>query len=156
MSLECYSLLDYIKMHRESDCCWDCSDTVFDAVVTVDCYVDRDGHVDIVDDEDKEFPHMPLFIREFLSKVEVKSLMSDGTPVIDVDGLIRHNIDKVRQWIPEHWQEQWWNASDDDIVYAMIQEIHYAIAGYKGEKGYTDYYNLFKNMTRTDKKEATK
>lgn len=154
MSIECYSLLDYIKMHRDSDCCWDCSDTVFDAVVTVDCFVDRDGKVDIVDDEDKEYPHMPLFIREFLSKVEVKSLMKDGTPIIDIDGLIRHNMSLVRQWIQGHWKEDYWDADDDDIVYAMIQEIHYALAGYKGEKGYTDYYNLFKNMVPT--REATK
>lgn len=148
MNIVYFSLLDYIKLHRGSDCCWDCSDTIFDAVVTVDCSVDRDGKVDIIDDEDKEYPHMPMFIKEFLSKVEVKSLMSDGTPIIDVDGLIRRNMSLVRQWIKEHWNGDWDN--DDDIVYQMIQEIHYAIAGYKGEKGYTAYYELFRQFFRTN------
>mgnify|MGYP003300906018 CR=1 FL=1 len=151
MSIECSKLmlLDYIKLHRGSDCCWDCSDTVFDAVITVDCSVDRDGKVDICDDEDTEYPHMPLFIREFLSKVEVKSLLSDGTPIIDVDGLLDRNMTLIVEWVRDNWsvESNWcW----DDIKYQMIQEIHYAIAGYKGEKGYTAYYELFRQFFRTN------
>ena len=152
MSIACFSLLDYIRLHHDSNCCWDCSDTVFDAVVTVDCSVERDGRVDIVDDEDKEFPHMPLFIKEFLSKVEVKSLLSDGTPIIDVTGLIRRNMPLVKQWIKEHWNGDWDN--DDDIIYQMIHEIHLDIAGYKGEKGYIAYYNLFRQFFRTNEDAA--
>ena len=152
MSIECFSLLDYIKLHRDADFCYDCSDTVFDAVVTVDCSVDRDGKVDIAEDEDKEYPHMPLFIKEFLSKVEVDSLMSDGTPIIDVTGLIKRNMTLVKQWTREHWRGKWDN--DDDIIYQMIQEIHYTIAGYKSEKGYTAYYELFRNMLRTNEDAA--
>ena len=152
MSIACYSLLDYIKMHRGEDCCWDCPDTVFDIVVTVDCSVDCDGKIDIAEDEDKKYPHMSLFIKEFLSKVEVVKLMKWGTPIIDVTGLIHRNMTLVRQWIKEHWRGKWDN--DDDITYRMIEEIHYAIAGYKGEKGYTAYYDLFRQFFRTNQDAA--
>ena len=88
---------------------------------------------------------MPLFINEFLGKVSVVSLMSDGTPIIDADGLFRRNIDTVRQWVKKNWQEGWSEESDDDIIYQMIQEIHYGIAGYKGNKTYGSYLKLLRD-----------
>lgn len=136
------TLLEYIKLHRGYDCCWDCPDKVFDAVITVDCSVDHDGKVDILE-PDKEFPNMPLFIKEFLGKVTVVTLMSDGTPIIDADGLFRRNIATIRNWVAKNWAGNW--TDDDDIVYQMIQEIHYGIAGYKGNKGYGLYLELLRN-----------
>lgn len=142
------TLLEYIKLHKpvvgkETNCCWDCPDKVFDAVITVDCSVDQDGKVDIIDEPDAEFPNMPLFIKEFLGKVTIVSLMSDGTPIVDVYGLFRRNIATVRQWVAKNWAGDWDN--DDDIVYQMIQEIHYGIAGYKGNKGYGKYLTLLRS-----------
>lgn len=141
------TLLEYIKLHKpesgETNCCWDCPDKVFDAVITVDCSVDHQGHIDILKD-DSEYPNMPKFINEFLGKVTVVSLMSDGTPIIDADGLFRRNIATVRQWVKKNWQEGWSEESDDDIIYQMIQEIHYGIAGYKGNNGYKLYYDLLR------------
>lgn len=141
------TLLEYIKLHKpvvgeETNCCWDCPDKVFDAVITVDCSVDPEGHVDILE-SDTEFPNMPLFINEFLGKVQVVTLMSDGTPIIDADGLFRRNIATVKQWVAKNWNGTW--DDDDDIIYQMIQEIHYGIAGYKGNKGYGLYYDLIRN-----------
>ena len=140
------TLLEYIKLHKpesgETNCCWDCPDKVFDAVITVDCSVDHEGHIDIIED-DPEYPSMPLFIKEFLGKVQVVSLMSDGTPIIDADGLFRRNITEVRKWIDEDWNGKWTN--EDDIVYQMIQEIHYGIAGYKDNKGYGLYLKLLRS-----------
>lgn len=142
------NLLQYIKMHKPTngsvDCCWDCPDKVFDAVVTVDCSVDPEGHVDIVDDKDDEFPNMPLFINEFLGKVQVVSLMGDGTPIIDVDGLLRRNIATVREWCSKNWSVDLETWDDDDIIYQLIQEVHYGIAGYKGNNGYKAYYDLIR------------
>lgn len=139
------NLLQYIKMHRDCDCCWDCPDKVFDAVVTVDCSVDRDGKVDIIDDKDDEYPNMPLFIKEFLGKVEIVSLMGDGTPIIDVDGLFRRNIETVRQWCKENWCVDHDTWDDDDIIYQLIQEIHLGIAGYKNNSGYGRYLQLLRS-----------
>ena len=141
------TLLAYIKMHKpvvgeETNCCWDCPDKVFDAVITVDCSVDHEGKVDILED-DPEYPSMPLFINEFLGKVQVVTLMSDGTPIIDADGLFRRNIATVKQWIAKNWNGDW--TDDDDIIYQMIQEIHYGIAGYKGNKGYGKYLELLRS-----------
>lgn len=141
------TLLEYIKMHKpavgkETNCCWDCPDKVFDAVITVDCSVDHDGTIDILKD-DAEFPNMPLFINEFLGKVTVVTLMNDGTPIIDADGLFRRNIATVKQWIAKNWNGTW--SDTDDIIYQMIQEIHYGIAGYKGNKGYGLYLELLRN-----------
>ena len=142
------TLLEYIKMHKPAvdgattTCCWDCPDKVFDAVITVDCSVGQDGHIDILED-DPEYPNMPLFIKEFLGKVTVVTLMSDGTPIIDADGLFRRNIDTVKQWIAKNWNGTW--DDDDDIIYQMIQEIHYGIAGYKGNKGYGLYLELLRS-----------
>lgn len=136
------TLLEYIKMHRGYDVCWDCPDKVFDAVITVDCSVDHTGKIDIIEDN-PEFPNMPLFIKEFLGKVQVVSLMSDGTPIIDADGLFRRNIETVRQWIAENWNGKWTN--EDDIVYQMIQEIHYGIAGYKSNGQYGHYLELLRS-----------
>lgn len=142
------TLLEYIKMHKPErgsvDCCWDCSDKVFDAVITVDCTIEHTGHIDIIDDKDDEFPSMPLFINEFLGKVSVVSLMSDGTPIIDADGLFRRNMDTVRQWVKKNWKEGWSEESDDDIIYQLIQEVHYGIAGYKGNSGYGNYLELLR------------
>lgn len=146
------TLLEYIKLHKPvastvdgatTNCCWDCPDKVFDAVITVDCSVDQDGHIDIIDDKDDEFPNMPLFINEFVGKVTVVSLMSDGTPIVDADGLFRRNIKDVRKWIAENWEGDW--DDDDDIIYQMIQEIHYGIAGYKGNGQYGLYLKLLRN-----------
>lgn len=144
------TLLEYIKLHRpvvgeSTNCCWDCPDKVFDAVITVDCSVDHEGHVDIIDEPDAEYPNMPLFIKEFLSKVQVVSLMNDGTPIIDADGLFRRNIKTVRQWVAKNWEESWSEENDDDIIYQLIQEIHYGIAGYKGNKGYGLYLELLRS-----------
>lgn len=141
------TLLEYIKMHRPTggggtDVCWDCPDKVFDAVITVDCSVSQDGKVDILE-PDTEFPNMPLFINEFVGKVTVVSLMSDGTPIIDADGLFRRNIETVRQWVKKNWNGDW--SDDDDIIYQMIQEIHYGIAGNKGNKGYGRYLELLRS-----------
>lgn len=141
------TLLEYIKMHKpavgkETNCCWDCPDKVFDAVITVDCSVDPEGNVDILE-PDKEFPNMPLFINEFLGKVTVVTLMSDGTPIIDADGLFRRNITTIREWVKKNWNGKWTN--EDDIIYQMIQEIHYGIAGYKGNKGYGSYLELLRS-----------
>ena len=138
------TLLEYIRMHRGCSLCWDCPDKVFDAVITVDCSVGQDGTIDIIADRDDEFPNMPLFIKEFIGKVSVVSLMSDGTPIIDADGLFRRNMDTVRQWVKKNWQEGWSEESDDDIIYQLIQEIHYGIAGYKGNNGYKSYYDLLR------------
>lgn len=142
------TLLEYIKLHKpvvgeETNCCWDCPDKVFDAVITVDCSVDHDGKVDIIDDRDDEFPNMPLFINEFLGKVTVVTLMSDGTPIIDADGLFRRNIETVRKWVAENWNGTW--GDDDDIIYQMIQEIHYGIAGNKSNSGYGRYLKLLRS-----------
>ena len=143
------TLLEYIKLHKptngETNCCWDCPDKVFDAVITVDCSVGQDGKIDIIDDKDDEFPNMPLFINEFLGKVTVVTLMSDGTPIIDADGLFRRNIETVKQWVKKNWREGWSEESDDDIIYQMIQEIHYGIAGYKGNNGYGLYLELLRS-----------
>ena len=136
------TLLAYIKMHRGCDVCWDCPDKVFDAVITVDCSVDPEGHIDILEN-DPEFPNMPLFINEFLGKVTVVSLQGDGTPIIDADGLFRRNIDTIKQWVAKNWNGTW--DDDDDIIYQMIQEIHYGIAGYKGNKSYGLYLELLRN-----------
>lgn len=140
------TLLQYIRMHKPEngscDCCWDCPDKVFDAVITVDCTIEQDGTIDILKDDD-EFPNMPLFIKEFVGKVTVVTLMSDGTPIIDADGLFRRNIDTVKQWIAKNWNGTW--DDDDDIIYQMIQEIHYGIAGYKGNKGYGLYLELLRS-----------
>lgn len=140
------TLLEYIKMHKPErgscDCCWDCPDKVFDAVITVDCSVSQDGQIDILQD-DPEYPNMPLFINEFLGKVTVVTLMSDGTPIIDADGLFRRNIATVKQWIAKNWNGTW--DDDDDIIYQMIQEIHYGIAGYKNNKGYGLYLKLLRS-----------
>ena len=140
------TLLEYIKLHKPVTgtvgCCWDCPDKVFDAVITVDCSVDHEGHIDIIED-DPEYPSMPLFIKEFLGKVTVVSLMSDGTPIIDADGLFRRNIATVKQWIAKNWAGKWDN--DDDIIYQMIQKIHYGIAGYKDNKGYDSYLKLLRS-----------
>ena len=136
------TLLEYIRMHRDCDVCWDCPDKVFDAVITVDCSVDPDGTIDILKDDPK-FPNMPLFIKEFLGKVTVVSLQGDGTPIIDADGLFRRNIATIRDWVVKNWAGKWDN--DDDIIYQMIQEIHYGIAGYKGNKGYGLYLELLRS-----------
>ena len=142
------TLLDYIRLHKPEsgscDCCWDCPDKVFDAVITVDCSVSQDGTIDITDD-DKEFPNMPLFINEFLGKVTVVTLQRDGTPIIDADGLFRRNIDTVRQWVKKNWHEGWSEESDDDIIYQLIQEIHYGIAGYKTNSQYGRYLKLLRS-----------
>ena len=142
------TLLEYIRLHKPEsdtvvDCCWDCPDKVFDAVITVDCSVSHDGQINIIDDRDDEFPNMPKFINEFLGKVTVVSLMSDGTPIIDADGLFRRNMDTVRQWVKKNWSGEW--IEDDDIIYQMIQEIHYGIAGYKGNNGYGSYLKLLRD-----------
>lgn len=139
------NLLEYIKMHRGYDVCWDCPDKVFDAVVTVDCSVSQDGKADIIDDKDDEYPNMPLFIKEFVGKVTVVSLMGDGTPIIDADGLFRRNIETVRQWVKKNWSIDTETWDDDDIIYQMIQEIHYGIAGYKGNKTYGAYLQLLRS-----------
>ena len=138
------TLLEYIKMHRGCAVCWDCPDKVFDAVITVDCSVGQDGTIDILED-DKEFPNMPLFIREFLGKVSVVSLMSDGTPIIDADGLFRRNIETVKQWCSKNWSVDLETWDDDDIIYQMLQEIHLGIAGYKGNKTYGSYLKLLRD-----------
>lgn len=144
------TLLEYIKLHKPAvngattNCCWDCPDKVFDAVITVDCSVSQDGKIDITDDKDDEFPNMPLFINEFLGKVTVVSLMSDGTPIIDADGLFRRNIATVKQWVKKNWDVDLETWDDDDIIYQMIQEIHLGIAGYKGNNGYKLYYDLLR------------
>ena len=146
------TLLEYIRLHKPApstidgatvNCCWDCPDKVFDAVITVDCSVDHDGKVDIIDNTDAEFPNMPLFIKECLGKVIVVSLMSDGTPIIDADGLFRRNIDTVKQWCSKNWNGDW--SDTDDIIYQMIQEIHYGIAGYKGNSQYGSYLKLLRS-----------
>lgn len=143
------TLLEYIKMHKpavgkETNCCWDCPDKVFDAVITVDCSVSQDGTIDITED-DKEFTNMPLFINEFLGKVTVVSLMSDGTPIIDADGLFRRNIATVKQWIAKNWDVDFNTWDDDDIVYQLIQEIHLGIAGYKTNSQYGRYLKLLRS-----------
>ena len=88
------TLLAYIKLYKpergETNCCQDCPDKVFDAVITVDCSVGQDGAIDILQD-DPDFTNMPLFINEFVGKVTVVTLTSDGTPIIDADGLFRRN-----------------------------------------------------------------
>lgn len=141
------TLLEYIKMHKPESgatgVCWDCPDKVFDAVITVGCSVDQDGKVDIIDDKDDEFPNMMLFIKEFLGKVTIVSLQSDGTPIIDADGFFRRNIETVRKWVKENWFGDW--SDDDDIIYQMIQEIHYGIAGYKGNDTYGKYLKLLRS-----------
>jgi len=139
------NLLEYIKMHRGYDCCWDCPDKVFDAVITVDCSVGQDGHIDIIDDRDDEFPNMPLFIKEFVGKVTVVSLMSDGTPIIDADGLFRRNITEVRKWVKKNWTMDLETWDDDDIIYQLVQEIHLGIAGYKTNTSYGHYLELLRN-----------
>lgn len=140
------TLLDYIKLHKpesgETNCCWDCPDKVFDAVITVDCSVDHTGTIDIIENN-PDFTNMPLFIKEFLGKVTVVSLQSDGTPIIDADGLFRRNIDTIKQWVKKNWAGNW--DDEDDIVYQMIQEIHYGIAGYKSNKGYGKYLELLRS-----------
>lgn len=142
------TLLDYIRLHKPetgtTDVCWDCPDKVFDAVITVDCSVSQDGKIDILED-DPDFTNMPLFIREFLGKVTVVSLMSDGTPIIDADGLFRRNITEVRKWVKENWDVDLETWDDDDIIYQLIQEIHLGIAGYKGNGQYGRYLKLLRN-----------
>lgn len=142
------TLLEYIQLHKpirgETDCCWDCPDKVFDAVITVDCTIEHDGTVDILKD-DPEFPSMPLFIKEFLGKVQVVYLQGDGTPIIDADGLFRRNIDTVRKWCSENWSIACDTWDDDDIIYQMIQEIHLGIAGYKTNTGYGNYLKLLRS-----------
>ena len=141
------TLLEYIKMHKpesgETNCCWDCPDKVFDAVITVDCTVEHNGTIDILKD-DADFPSMPKFINEFLGKVTVVYLQSDGTPIIDADGLFRRNMDTVRQWVKKNWDIDLSIWDDDDIIYQLIQEIHYGIAGYKGNNAYKLYYDLLR------------
>lgn len=138
------TLLEYIKMHRGYDVCWDCPDKVFDAVITVDCSVSQDGKVNIIED-DKEYPNMPLFIKEFIGKVTVVTLQSDGTPIIDADGLFRRNITEVRQWAKKNWSVDLGTWDDDDIIYQLIQEIHLGIAGYKTNTGYGNYLKLLRS-----------
>ena len=88
------TLLAYIKLYKpergETNCCQDCPDKVFDAVITVDCSVGQDDAIDILQD-DPDFTNMPLFINEFVGKVTVVTLTSDGMPIIDADGLFRRN-----------------------------------------------------------------
>lgn len=146
------TLLEYIKMHKPATssvdgatttCCWNCPDKVFDAVITVDCTVDPEGHIDIVDEPDPKYPSMPLFIKEFLGKVTVVTLMSDGTPIIDAYGLFKRNMDTVRQWIAKNWYGEW--TDDDDIIYQLVQEIHLGMAGYKGNGQYGNYLQLLRS-----------
>ena len=136
MNIECFK--DYILLHNGDFYC----DTVFDAVVTVDCTVDQSkGTIDIGAGD--EFPNMDRFFNAFAEKVRFIRVNAE-IPIIDINGWLNHNRAKVLSRVKENWQGDW--DDDDDIMYQMIQEINNGIAGYKGNKTYGRYADLFEQM----------
>jgi len=146
MNIECFK--DYILLHNGDFYC-DASDSVFDAIVTVDCCVVRDeqdhSYIDIGAGDD--YPNMDRFFNAFAEKVRIVQVNGD-TPIIDINGWLDYNREKVMSWIKEHWQdgESWTDDEWDDVKYQFIQEINSGIAGYKGNKTYGLYADLFESM----------
>jgi hypothetical protein len=141
MNIVCFK--DYILLHSGYFYC-DASDTVFDAVVTVDCYVE-DGKIDIGAGD--EYPNMDRFFNTFAERVRLTKV-EDGVPIIDINGWLDYNHTKVLEWCRDNWSvDADWNW--DDIKYQMIQEINGGIAGNKGNKTYGKYADLFESMPMT-------
>ena len=131
---------DYILLHTGDFYC-DASDSVFDAIVTIDCSV-IDRRIDIGAGD--EFPNMDRFFNAFAERVRLIEVR-DSVPIIDINGWLDHNQDKVVDWVKENWSidTNWdWN----DIKYQMIQEISSGIAGNKGNITYGRYADLFESM----------
>lgn len=145
------SFKDYILLHNGDFYC-EASDTVFDAVVTVDCSVEQ-GTIDIGAGE--EFPHMDRFFNAFAERVRITEVKG-GIPIIDINGWLEHNRAKVLAWIDENWMGGWSEDDWDDIKYQMIQEINNGIIGNKGNKAYGRYADLFESMPMAPEQEVTK
>lgn len=142
MNIVCFK--DYILLHNGDFYC-DASDTVFDAISTVDCTVDQE-HLKINIGAGDDFPNMDRFFDAFASRVRLVEVRN-GVPIIDINGWLDHNQDKVTDWIKENWAGDWddW----DDIKYQMIGEINGGLNGYKSNRMYGLYADLFESMPMT-------
>lgn len=137
------SFKDYILLH-DGDFYCDASDTTFDAVVTVDCTVDQaQGTIDIGAGDD--YPNMDRFFDAFASKVHLVKVNGD-VPIIDINGWLDHNREKVIDWVKENWSGSWYKKMWGTIKYQMIQEISNGIAGNKSNTEYGRYADLFEGM----------
>lgn len=139
-------LLDYLMMFKH-DPDFDCPDTEIDDVVTV-CF-DKENITDIMNGKlDKEFPYYDKVMLAFYKKVDVDYLLNDGSPVIDVSGLVKRNKDKFMAFAEKNFYPQYWEAVKDDEVelcYQFIQSFHAVLGGNYGETNNRKYYNLLRS-----------
>ena len=132
-------LMTYINMQHE-DCSIDCCDTEIDDMVCVETDIYKDD----------EFPNLYEATCLFYSLVDVVQFYGD-TVVLDITGLLHHNIEVVREWVKEAWRPEYvelLNEDDGEWEYQFIESFNNLISGNVGEKTAERYVKLFKQFKR--------
>lgn len=124
-------LYDYLKLTEN---CYDTSDTVFDAVVTVDFI-----------EENKNNDNYDKFCIELMKKAEVEKV-NDDTPIVKWTELIQNNMEKFKEFTAENWYESCqYEDDEDEFIYQWINEIHQYMAGNVSE----DFYKKLVELVET-------
>lgn len=125
-------LYDFIKM-TEAD--YDTYDVVYDNGVTV-CFIDE---------EDEAMDNYYKFCADIMKKVEMEKQNGDVL-IVNWTKLVKDNMEKFRAFTKEHWYEnRQYKNSEDNFIYAWINEIHAYMAGYVSE----DFYGILVDFVET-------
>lgn len=134
-------LFDHLMMYKDG-IDLDIPDNEIDAVVTV-CFEPSEANK-----IDEEYPYMDKFTTLLYKKVEVESLMSDGTPICKFSDIINKNIELFKEHVEKHWKEEMqWVLDQDNIdagefAYEFIKEFDNVIGGRYPESVNKQYYEL--------------
>jgi len=123
-------LYEFMKM---SECDYDTYDVDFDAVVTV-----------CLPEEDDDLDAYGKFCFEIIKKVDVVKVTDTGL-VVDWSGLIKRNIEQLREFTDEYWYNNYAD-DDDEFIYQWINEIHAYLAGYVNEDMYEKLVELVESL----------
>ena len=118
------TLYEFIKVANKD---YDTYDTVYDAVVTVCSFDEKD---------EKSGDNYDKFRIEIMKYVEVVKSISGCELVCNWTDMIKRNEAVFREYTEQFWDTRWQNLDEDDFIYEWIDEIHKYCAGYSSEQNY--------------------
>ena len=129
-------LIEYAKLWDNMDMCIDTSDTVFDAIVTIDIDSDVEKNLDR--------PYWQ-FVKIILENVELVKLFNGAyaSAICDYTGFVKANMKALKKFSAEEWYPESHNVDEDDYIYNWITEIHGYLAGYASDRQYSKFVKCF-------------
>ena len=125
----------YEMLMTHESVCEDTSDTVFDAVVTIDWERDYSPSYDL-----KALHDFSINLFKAVNFIEVNKY---NVWIIDWSGFIKDNLEKFKQFSKDYWERDISDWSDDDLIYEWINELHYCLAGYATDFIYKEFNERF-------------